>query len=800
MIGVVFGAIASHWRRNRVQLAMLLVGLALATALWSGVQAINTEARAAYDQAARTLGQDHLARIVAKDAGTIPLGAYVALRRAGWSVSPVIEGSLRLSPEVGGGRVRLVGIEPLSLPDGARSINLGGNPALLRSTAPLFAAPQTATRLARTTPAPAPTQIDTTLPEGVAFTDIATAARILGRENPSFLILDAAGPPPGAALPTGLVLRPADPSADPAGLTASFHLNLTAFGFLAFAVGLFIVHSAIGIAFEQRRALMRTLRALGVPLHLLMLAMGLELGLLGLLGGLAGVGLGYGVAGALLPDVAATLRGLYGAEVPGTLSLRPVWWLAGLAIALAGTGLAGAQALWRLWQMPVLVSAHPEAALRTGARGLRLQALAGLSAALLGGAAGLWGEGLWAGFGLLAGLLLGAALILPMGLALALGAAIRLAHGVRADWFWADTRQQLPGLSLALMALMLALAANIGVGSMVASFRQTFDGWLDRRLVAEVYVTARSEAEADAMRDWLNPQVDAILPIWRAETMLAGQPGDVYAMADHATYRDHWPMLATAPDVWDRLALGEGVLINEQFWHRANLRLGAPVDLPGGALPVLGVYSDYGNPRVQVMIGLDQMAARFGDAPRTRLAVRVAPDRAPEIAQSLTQHFALPDDAVVTQAAVKAVSRAIFERTFTVTSALNVLTLGVAGVAMLASLVSLSAVRLPHLAPAWAAGIGRNALAGYELARMLALAALTFVAALPVGLALAWVLLAVINVEAFGWRLPMILFPADWLRLGALALLAAGLAALWPAYRLARRPAADLVKVFSNER
>ena len=65
---------------------------------------------------------------------------------------------------------------------------------------------------------------------------------------------------------------------------------------------------------------------------------------------------------------------------------------------------------------------------------------------------------------------------------------------------------------------------------------------------------------------------------------------------------------------------------------------------------------------------------------------------------------------------------------------------------------------------------------------------------------LAWVLLAVINVEAFGWRLPMHFFPSDWLLLGALSLLAAALASLWPARRLATRPPADLVKVFAHER
>ena len=57
-------ALLSHWARHRVQAALLLVGLALATALWTGVQAINAEARASYDAAA-TMSQDRLPRLVA---------------------------------------------------------------------------------------------------------------------------------------------------------------------------------------------------------------------------------------------------------------------------------------------------------------------------------------------------------------------------------------------------------------------------------------------------------------------------------------------------------------------------------------------------------------------------------------------------------------------------------------------------------------------------------------------------------------------------------------------------------------
>ena len=91
-------------------------------------------------------------------------------------------------------------------------------------------------------------------------------------------------------------------------------------------------------------------------------------------------------------------------------------------------------------------------------------------------------------------------------------------------------------------------------------------------------------------------------------------------------------------------------------------------------------------------------------------------------------------------------------------------------------------------------------LALLEVLRSAALAGFTMLAAVPVGLGLAWLLLSVINVEAFGWRLPMHVVPLDWLRLLLLAVASAVLSALLPALWLMRRQPADLVKVFANER
>ncbi|WP_395685369.1 FtsX-like permease family protein [Aestuariivirga sp.] len=793
----------SHWWRHRLQLAMLLLGLALATALWSAVQAINTEARLSYARAAAVIGQDRLAALVSADGAPIPQNVYVRLRQAGWLVSPVLEGDLRL----GNYRLRLLGIDPLTLPPDATQIDVGaadiGLESFILPPGLLVVAPETAARLAGE--ATLPLRIREALPPGLALADIGIAQRLLQRPWEITRLLlwprQIEGLQPLAQLAPGLVPRPPSRENDLSRLTDSFHLNLTAFGFLAFAVGLFIVHAAIGLAYEQRRPMLRTLRALGLPLPALVVLSLVELLALSVMAGLLGVALGYAVAAVLLPDVAASLRGLYGADVPGQLSLSPSVWGLGLALAVTGTLVSASLRLWRIATMPLLAPAQPRAWSRASTQSLALQALAGVALLGLSAFAVMFGHGLAAGFAGLGAMLLGAALVLPLLLSLLLAMAGRSATGPVAQWFWADTRQQLPGLSLALMALLLALSANAGVGAMVGSFRLTFVGWLDQRLASELYVTARSSEEADRMRDWLASRSDAVLPIWSAEDTILGRSVQLYGLRDHATYRKNWPLLAAAPDVWDRLSAGTGLIVNEQMARRTQLGLEDRVRLRSGReLAVSGIYSDYGNPKDQAMIGVDLLVELHPEVNRQRFAIRVAPDKVAGLASELQDAFSLGPDNVIDQAGIKAFSLRIFERTFAITAALNVLTLGVAALAMFASLLTLVEMRLAQLAPAWAMGLTLRQLALLEILRSVTLAAFTTLAAVPVGLALAWLLLAVINVEAFGWRLPMHFFPSDWLWLGMLSLLSAGLAAILPALKLLHRPPAALLKVFANER
>jgi putative ABC transport system permease protein len=801
-----------------MQLATLLIGLISATALWSGVQALNQQARTSYDRAAAAFGGTRTATLVGRNGAPFPQQIFVDLRRAGWAVSPVLEGRI----QIGGRAFRLLGIEPVTLPaevGDAPTIGRAGLQSFVTPPGETLVSPETlaelglpqgASPLASGSSLLPPLRMAAQLVPGVMVVDIGIAQQLLKMPGQVSRLL--IGKTKGDRTPlenvAGDRLRLVEPDAesDLERLTDSFHLNLTAFGLLSFFVGLFIVNSAVGLAFEQRLPMLRTLRACGVSATQLNMVLVCELISLALVAGIVGLVCGYLIAASLLPDVAASLRGLYGAQIPGHLTLKPEWWTAGLTISVLGALLAATASLLKAIRLSVLAAAQPYAWQQAQHRWLILQSAVAL--AVFSAAAGfLWlGDSLVSGFAVLAAMLLGAALGLPAVLELILAQGQRRARHALTVWFWADSRQQLSGLSLALMALLLALSVNVGVGTMVETFSRTFIGWLDGRLAADVYINASDNAQAAAITAWLRerPEVAAILPGGRADTQIGGAPVEVLGLPDHSTYRDRWPLLQSAENAWNRLRPGNAGFVSEQLARRMKLAIGDQVEVPapGGdwTLEVVGIYADYGNPKGQIAVNFAALTRHFPDIPLTRLGLRVDPPAVPPLMSALGDRFGLDGRNLVDQATLKAESTRIFNRTFAVTAALNAFTLGVAGVALLTSLLTLGNSRLPQLAPLWAVGITRRQLAAIELLKTLSVALITALLALPLGLLVAWCLIAVVNVKAFGWRLPFQIFPLQLLELLGVAMAASLVAAAIPVLKLARMQPAALIKIFADER
>src|SRR5439155_664144 len=223
--------------------------------------------------------------------------------------------------QIGGRSIRLLGIEPVTLPTEATSAPAIGRTGLQSFLAPpgeTLVAPETLSELNLTEGAmPAtdhgialpPLKLQAQLVPGVLVVDIGIAQRVLKMPDQISRLLIGRKAiekrlPLDAVAGDQLRIVEPDAESDLERLTDSFHLNLTAFGLLSFFVGLFIVNSAVGLAFEQRLPMLRTLRSCGVSARMVNGVLVIEQVAFALAAGLAGLVCGYFIAAALLPDVA----------------------------------------------------------------------------------------------------------------------------------------------------------------------------------------------------------------------------------------------------------------------------------------------------------------------------------------------------------------------------------------------------------------------------------------------------------------------------------------------------------------
>ncbi len=804
-----FFSIIKHWRLKPLQLLLMMVGLIGATALWNSVNLINTEAKKAYSDA-QTISSISAEKIlVSKDGLDFSDEYFGELRKVGWPVTPRVGGDLQVQTKTKNTKIRVIGIDPLSLKPEMMSTyfpqELTPN-EFLRGTRVIVAGPETAALIKELKKFKTIQQSDN-FPEGFALMDISIAQRILEKEN-KLTSLQIMGPIPDnikVISDRKLKIHFNESTGDLDRLTNSFHLNLTAFGFLSYLVALFIVFSAVNLAFEQRKGILKGLRSLGISSISIATLMVLEILIIAIVSGILGIILSYLLASALLPDVAMTLNGLFGATLKSSLSIDSLFWFTSLCITTSGAICSSAPVLWKSLTLNPIDSAKKIVWYEKTKANLRYQLIASSVVFSLMIYLFLFGSGIIAAFLLLGSILVTTTLLLPLFLWYVLSIFLKYKfESPLVRWFIADCKQQIGSISVSLMALLLALAINIGVGGMVESFRKTFNGWLDQRLASELYLKASNVNLSEKVQMLLRDQVEAILPIVKISQNIFDEPSDIYGFIPHTTYIDHWPLLSKSNDTWKKIKQKEGVLINEQLARRLKLEISDNIYFESKRgkiidLPILGIYSDYGNPKGQVMLPLELFRQYFPNEPELNFAVRVPKNKIFEIKQRLVEQFSSEDIFITNQTEIKNLSTRIFEKTFTITSALSILTLGIAGVALFTSITTLGENRYAQLAPLWCIGTQRKTLAMLEASRSVWLAVLTFIFAIPIGITVVFILTNYVNLEAFGWKLPIFLFPQQWLSLCVTTLIITFIATALHSIKLAMASPAELLRAFQYD-
>jgi putative ABC transport system permease protein len=609
-----------------------------------------------------------------------------------------------------------------------------------------------------------------------------------------------------ARLPAGLTAqRPARRGRQVERMLAAFHLNLSALSWVALVVGLFLVYNTVTISVIARRDEIGMLRALGVTRRqVLALFLG-EAALLGLAGSVLGIGLGRIMADAAIGLTASTVSTLYIAAASSPPQLG-VWHVVlALAIGIPLSLLAAVIPAREGSRVPPIAAMRGSDRVESRVR-LRPSALV-VPAAVLALAYGLARLGPVDGqpiFGYLSSFttIIGASLLVPaiiFALARVLRAPLARLLGVEGMLAHANLTAAIPRLSISVAALAVSLSMMVAVAVMIGSFRDTVAYWIGQTLQADLFIgpgmqptvgseQTLSEPVIRAVRN--HPQVGAV-DSFRNIDLVYGGNLVVLGAGNFDIVLSHGSLLFKAPadgrEALRRAIGSESVVVSEAFANKYGTRPGDTIQIrtPGGERPfsVAAVYYDYAVDRGVIVMDRPVFVKYFGEMTPTGLAAYLKPGADPEavraeILGSLDEgHRAF----IYTNRDLRAEVLRIFDSTFAITYALEIIAIAVAMLGVAATLLTLVLERRRELSLLRLIGAASRQVQRVVVIEAALIGAASQAIGLVVGLALSVLLVYVINVQSFGWTIQFRVPVMFLVQVSLLVVVATAIAGLYPA-------------------
>ncbi|KRB39895.1 FtsX-like permease family protein [Phenylobacterium sp. Root700] len=551
-------------------------------------------------------------------------------------------------------------------------------------------------------------------------------------------------------------------------LSRAYRVNLDMLALMALLTGGFLVYSAQSLSVARRRPQFALLRVLGVRRRALMsqvLAEGISVGLVG---GIAGLALGFGLASGALRLLGGDLGGGYFGDTRPELVFSPaagaVFLILGLltaivgslapareasraqpAVALKNTGDAvDPRVSPRIWPALVLLSVGGAAAFAPAIGGIPLLGYGSMALLLAGGVAAMpW---------------LARVLLAPIH-RLSLGwVAVDLAF----KRLWGAPSQA----AVALCGIVASTSLMVAMAVMVSSFRGSVDDWLQQLLPADLYM----RVEAAGSGGGFDPATQAAL---------AGAPGVarlVFLKTTNLTLAADQPPLAVLvrPMVGPRADGGQPMIggaltpppgevpvwVSEPaawlYGWRPGQRIVLPID-GAKSFFVAGVWRDYARQHGAVALDDADYTRLTGDGWRTEGSIDLMEGRsASEVTQALRARLPADIASRVTFAeprTLRAFALRIFDRSFAVTYGLEAISIlvGLAGVAATVSAQTLARTKefgmLRHL------GVRRGQIIAMLVTEGALLGAVGVVAGIGLGLIMSQVLIHVVNPQSFHWTM-----------------------------------------------
>ncbi|MFU8773365.1 MAG: FtsX-like permease family protein, partial [Anaerolineales bacterium] len=523
----------------------------------------------------------------------------------------------------------------------------------------------------------------------------------------------------GALLPEELKILPINARSDTIReMTAAFHLNLSALSLLALIVGMFLIYNTITFSVIQRRSLFGTLRCLGVTRREVFLLVIIEALIAGSLGAGLGVLLGIVLGQASVQMVTQTINDLFFTVTVRGVQIPPESLIKGVILGITATVFTAAAPAWEAASVPPRMALSRSNIESFARHASRLAAVAGLLLLLFGLLIlMLPTSDLFVSFGGTFVVILGFALLTPQSTMYLMRSAIPVLGrfwGTLGNMAPRNVSNSMSRTSIAIAALMVAISVTIGVSLMISSFRHTVVTWLDQTLLGDIYISVPGFT-ANQYSAILDPMVVQSLETWPGidridvirNVMIDSPLGPVQVNATNnptlADERIFYSAIGNLDQIQDSFNNG-AIFISEPLAHRLNLfekNALLPLITSKGEkqFTVAGIFYDYTSTQGSVLMDLDLYRTHWRDESLTGVGLRLPPgvdtdSLAIELAEELSSIQILD---IRPNQALRADVMEVFDRTFAITGALQLLATVVAFTGILSALLSLHLERFNEI-------------------------------------------------------------------------------------------------------
>lgn len=837
-----------HLRRHLWQSVLMVLGITMGVAVVIGIDIANESASRAFDLSTKSLTGRTTHTISSGSKGVNEV-LYLDLRRSELCIAmaPVVSAYVS-SPQLGGVTLQMLGVDPFAEAPfrdylgGAVESQGAGLSVFLTQPGGVLISEDLATRYAlalgsrvdidfsgRTTQGEVVgllnpgDDLSRRALNGMLIMDIASAQELTGRVgvlDRIDLIMpeekDGELEAIQTMLPAGVLMLPATAqNGTVQEMTAAFRLNLTALSMLAMVVALFLIYNTMTFSVVQRREMFGTLRCLGVTRREVFMLVVVEAIGVGAIGAILGTLLGILMGRGAVQLVTQTINDLFFVTTVRDIPVPILSLVKGNLLGIIATVITAALPAWEAASVPPR-TALSRSGIESKARAvIPWIAAAGIVLILAGtGTLSLPTDSLPVSFAGTFVIVIGMAMLTPLVTIWLMAAAERVSGRIWAPLGRMAPREVVNAISrtaIAVAALMVAVAVTIGVSLMVNSFRFTVVTWLDQILHGDIYLSVPGSMVSQPTYP-IDPQVikllqgrEEILRLDLLQTVvvdsLAGpiqvsannNPNDgmeqIYRAVDHPleaidTALQRGAVLASEP-LANRLALPE---------HGGVLSLYTPQGLQD--FPIAGIYYDYTSSSGNLIMSLDVYRRIWQDEAVTAIALILEPGQdVDQVAEALEKDLGEIQRLLVRpNQALRTETMEIFDRTFAITGALQLMTTFVAFVGVLSAMMSLQLDKKRQLGILRAVGLTTR-----QLWRLVSLETglMGFVAgifAMPTGYILALILIYIINLRSFGWTLQMQVEPEPFLQALIVAVAASMLAGVITAWRIVQGNITDTIR------